>query len=72
MNNIENELTAAVESDDIKMAEAVFNSGEKFNINLQSSNGDTLLHMVKSPEMAELLLKMVLIQLYKIMRVQRH
>ena len=28
MNNIENELTAAVESDDIKMAEAVFNSGE--------------------------------------------
>lgn len=57
MNNIENELTAAVESDDIKMAEAVFNSGENFNINLQGSNGDTLLHMVKSSEMAELLLK---------------
>ena len=57
MSNIEKELISAVESDDIKMAEAVFNSGEKFNINLQSSNGDTLLHMVKSPEMAELLLK---------------
>ena len=39
------------------MAEAIFNSGESFNIDLQDSNGDTLLHMVKSSEMAELLLK---------------
>lgn len=57
MSNIEKELISAVESDDIKMAEAIFNSGENFNINLQGSNGDTLLHMVKSSEMAELLLK---------------
>ena len=57
MSSIENELITAVKSDDIKVAEAIFNSGESFNIDLQDSNGDTLLHMVKSSEMAELLLK---------------
>lgn len=57
MSSIENELITAVKSDDIKVAEAIFNSGESFNIDLQDSNGDTLLHMVKSGDMAKLLLK---------------
>lgn len=57
MANIEQEIKKAVEEDNLEKVNDLIENNKDFNIDFQDENGSTLLHMVKSPEMAELLLK---------------
>lgn len=57
MDKIEQELIEAVEDNNIDKVNELLEQSKDFNIDFQDDKGCTLLHMVKSPEMAELLLK---------------
>lgn len=57
MDMLEQEFTKEVENNNIEKVSKLLESNKEFNIDFQDDRGNTMLHIVKSPEMAELLLK---------------
>ena len=57
MDMLEQEFTKEVENNNIEKVSKLLESNKEFNIGFQDDKGNTMLHIVKSPEMAELLLK---------------
>lgn len=57
MDILEQEFIKEVENNNIEKVSKLLESNKEFNIDFQDDKGNTLLHVVKSPEMAELLLK---------------
>lgn len=57
MDMLEQEFIKEVENNNIEKVSKLLESNKEFNIDFQDDKGNTMLHLVKSPEMAELLLK---------------
>lgn len=57
MDMLEQEFTKEVENNNIEKVSKLLESNKEFNIDFQDDRGNTMLHIVRSPEMAELLLK---------------
>lgn len=57
MDILEQEFIKEVENNNIEKVSKLLESNKEFNIDFQDDKGNTMLHIVKSPEMAELLLK---------------
>lgn len=57
MDKLEQEFLNAVETNNLDEVNRLIGNSKDFNIDFQDEKGNTLLHMVKSPEMAELLLR---------------
>ena len=57
MDMLEQEFIKEVENNNIEKVSKLLESNKEFNIDFQDDRGNTMLHIVKSPEMAELLLK---------------
>lgn len=57
MEMLEQEFIKEIENNNIEKVKSLLESSKDFNIDFQDNKGNTMLHLVKSPEMAELLLK---------------